>query len=299
MTVHVIGNVTEDVVLRLDRLPEPGETLIATRQQTDIGGKGFNQALILARCGIDTLLTAPVGGDKAGRSAAALASAVGLRTAFIESPHPTDQSIIYVDASGENTIVSTTDSAATITSSTVIDNLDAMSPGTTVLLQGNLSRDATLAALTAARQRGFATVVNAAPIQWSFDDLWPFTDLAIVNVPELRALTGHAEPDDGADFLRAAGVGDVLLTRGGEGAVLYGNQSTIAIPAALAEVRDTAGAGDTFTAVFLAARVLGHDDKEALCAAALASAITVSRHGTSSAFPTGEELRAILGRQNA
>src|SRR3954454_14643850 len=65
--IHVVGNATIDVVIRLERFPMPGETLVAkpgTRE--DFGGKGANQAVALARCGAPVRLVAAVGNDELG-----------------------------------------------------------------------------------------------------------------------------------------------------------------------------------------------------------------------------------------
>jgi ribokinase len=70
------------------------------------------------------------------------------------------------------------------------------------------------------------------------------------------------------------------------------------IPAVATKAIDTTGAGDTFMAVALASAALrGVElDTRAVGHAACASALTVSRRGTRSAFPTSEELQAILAR---
>ena len=69
--------------------------------------------------------------------------------------------------------------------------------------------------------------------------------------------------------------------------------------AASAHVVDSAGAGDTFLAAFVAARRAGQGVGDALSSAARAAAITVSRRGTSSAFPTRPELAACLAPAGA
>lgn len=295
MTVFVIGNVTEDLVFRLDRLPLPGETRIAADRLSDIGGKGLNQAVVLARCGQDVRLGAPVGRDEAAHRAAGLAAAEGVQADLRQTNHPTDQSIIYVDALGENVIVSSAAAARSLTGAEAEAALRNGTADDVLLMQGNLSRETTEAALRAARSRSMKTAVNAAPIQWDFATIWPLVDLAIVNVPELQALSGSSHVATGAQLLAGAGAGEVLVTLGGEGAVLFSPDGDIAVPAVRTHVVDTAGAGDTFTAVFLAARIRGRDDRQSLLASATAASLTISRRGTFSAFPRRDELAEILG----
>lgn len=296
MTIHVIGNVTEDLIFRLDRLPDPGETLIAAARQSDIGGKGLNQALICARAGVPTRLTAPVGRDEAGRRAARIAEEEAIVADFPALGPDTDQSIIWVDAQGENVIVSTAAAAAALDPGAAAAALAQAAPGDTLLMQGNLTRETTEAALSAARKAGVRTVVNAAPIQWSYGGLWERIDLLIVNREEARSLGGEDDATTAAAGLMGRGVGAVLLTLGRDGAVLLEPGGTVTVPAEKVEAVDTAGAGDTFTAVYLAARQRGFSDRNAMTAAARAAALTVARRGTFSAFPTASELADILGR---
>ena len=49
--IHVIGNAAVDSVIRVERFPRPGETIVALGASEDLGGKGANQAVVAARCG--------------------------------------------------------------------------------------------------------------------------------------------------------------------------------------------------------------------------------------------------------
>lgn len=96
-----------------------------------------------------------------------------------------------------------------------------------------------------------------------------------------------------------SGVRHVVLTLGADGALLASQGASIAVvPAVATQAIDTTGAGDTFMAVALASAALrGVElDIRAIAHAASASALTVSRRGTRSAFPTSDELRSILAR---
>jgi len=166
-----------------------------------------------------------------------------------------------------------------------------LGPGDAVVVQGNLTEAVTRAVLAAGREAGAWTVANPSPIRWDWAPLLPLVDLAIVNRPELRALAGEGA---GGAALRARGAAEVLLTLGAEGSRLVSASGETAVPAAPAAAVDTGGAGDTFAAAYVAARLTGAPAGPALRGAAAAAALTVSRRGTLSAFPTREEMRACL-----
>ena len=102
--ITVVGSVNLDVVARVERLPEPGETVGGATLARIPGGKGANQAVACARLGADVTMIAAV-----GRDAMADEALVGLRDAGVtlqlgESDEPTGVALIQVDGKGETTI---------------------------------------------------------------------------------------------------------------------------------------------------------------------------------------------------
>jgi ribokinase len=78
--IHVIGNVAVDTVIRMAHFPRPGETLVAERSADDLGGKGANQTVAIARCDERVSLVAAVGGDAFGERIRASLAAEGVDT---------------------------------------------------------------------------------------------------------------------------------------------------------------------------------------------------------------------------
>jgi len=294
MTLFVVGNVTEDIVFVLPHLPAHGETLIAESRLSDIGGKGLNQALIAGRCGMKVRLIAPIGRDEAGRRARKIVAAEPLDAAFVEKDGPTDQSIISVGRNGDNHIISTAFAASALTEDDVMSAAPDAGPGDHLLMQGNLSLETTGAVLQWARARGIGTTVNPSPIRWDYGRLWPLIDRVVLNRSELVALSGQDDLDGGVEALASRGAGEIIVTLGADGAVCSSGRHRHVVAAAPARVVDTAGAGDTFCGVFIAARDRGYDRPAALETAARAAAITIARSGTFSAFPSTQELAALF-----
>lgn len=294
MSLIVVGNVTEDIIFRLPRLPQLGETVIASERLSDIGGKGLNQAIIAARAGMQVRLVAPVGDDAAGRRARALIRDEPLEAQLIAKDGPTDQSIIAVAEGGENTIISSAFAASSLTIADVIGALGGMAAKDWLLMQGNLSQEITLGLLRLARAAGLRTIVNASPIRWDYSVLLPWIDLLILNEPELGALSQRCGLASGIATLIDSGVGQIIVTLGARGSVFAEGDQRLDAPAQSATVVDTAGAGDTFCGTYLAALARGKTPKASLHAAAAAAAITIGRSGTWSAFPSQEQLSAIL-----
>jgi ribokinase len=268
--------------------------LIADSRISDIGGKGLNQALIAGRCDMPVRLIAPVGHDDVGRRTRALVAAEPFEAILIEKEGATDQSIIAVAYNGENHIISSAFAASALTEDDVVTVAGDAGSTDRILMQGNLSQETTFALLAWAHDRGIETTINPSPIRWAYGQMWPLIDRLVLNSHELATLSGHADLDRGLDDLASRGVREIIVTRGGDGAVFASGQVRHGVAAAPANVVDTAGAGDTFCGVFMAALHKGHDHVTAMKIAARAAAITIGRNGTWSAFPSAKELSDLF-----
>lgn len=296
MRATVIGNVAIDEIMSVPAMPEAGASIFGRQQSTDLGGKGANQAIILGRAGLNTTLVAPLGTDLRAAMIRQSLSLEPIDTCLIECvDKASDVSMIFTTPDGENAIVTTTDCAASIRPEHVTAALQAAKPGDLAVLQGNLSDDTTLAILREAKRLGMITAFNPSPLRPAFASLWPLIDIAFLNHGEAEKLTGQ-RGETAAHHLHDAGVGSVIVTLGGHGALLVDQNGILTIPAVPSAVVDTTGAGDTFMAVVLASSGLRQTmpDGLSLHHAAQAASITVSRRGTRSAFPSQTELAAIL-----
>ena len=266
--ITVVGSVNLDLVARVERLPEPGETVGGATLARIPGGKGANQAVACARLGADVTMIAAVGSD-----AMADEALVGLRDAGVtlqldESGEPTGIALIQVDGAGETTIVVAPGANGTLAHVSLPQH-DA------VLCQLEVPDEAVLSAW---EQCTGMFCLNAAPARPIAVD----ADVTVVNRHELEALARR----DGL----------VALTLGAEGAVLLddGEEIARAEPPRVETVDGTA-AGDAFTACLLVSLLEGRSEPEALTRACAAGALAASRFGAQPSLPTAGEVDAILG----
>jgi ribokinase len=296
--IHVVGNATLDTLIRLDRFPQPGETVVARGADEDLGGKGANQAIVIARCGQSVRLRAALGADPPGERIRRALILEGVGDGLTIWPGPTDRCVIYVDSEGENTIVSLIEAARAFDPVEDLRRAGDVAPGDWLLMQGNLSPAVTRACLALAKERGALTALNPSPTYEAAEYDWRLVDLAVVNRVEAMALGGGGEPIEAALALRGLGAGVVALTLGAEGAALIGPNRMIEARAPRVEAIDTVGAGDVFCGMLIAARVAGRDWCEALGAAVAAAAVSVTRRGVLASFPTRGEMAALLSRSH-
>jgi ribokinase len=295
MTVHVVGNACLDTLYRVQRFPEPGETMVADGMAEDLGGKGLNQAVAAARAGARVRLLAAIGSDAVGEVVPQRLAAEGIDPAgLVRLDCPTDRSMIQVDAAGENTIVSVTACADRFAppQGTGLDG--ALQAGDLLLMQGNLRIAAVRDCFTLARGRGAGTILNPSPIRESYAQVLPLTDLLVVNRGEACRLGGDADPHRAARTLLRRGAAMVIVTLGAAGASVLTAEGRKDYPAPAVTAADTAGAGDLLCGVLAGLLDRGATVENALPAAIRAAAIGVSRPGVLSSFPTRAEIDAVL-----
>jgi ribokinase len=294
--IHVIGNVAVDSVIRVDRLPRPGETIVALGASEDLGGKGANQAIVAARCGAPVRLVAPIGDDAMAKRIRSSLVREGVRADGVTtSPYGTDRCVITVDRHGENTIVSLIDAARHFDPIAETRIESWISAGDLVVLQGNLRPSVTRACLALAKSKGATTVLNPSPTYPAQDYDWTLVDLALVNRGEAVELAG-GEAEEAAGALCKRGAGAVVLTLGADGAVFFSTEETFHVAAPQVIAIDAVGAGDVICGVLIAAKALGQNWRDALAAAAEAASISVTRKGVLASFPSREEMATILER---
>ena len=271
----VLGNAAIDLTFRVPAFPAPGETLLAIDRARGPGGKGLNQAVAASRNGVDVVFRAAIGRDPDGDELEAALAAEALCFEPLRVEAATDLSMVMVSSGGENIIATAGTAAAAFPADEAVAFARRAAPDEWLMLQGNLSPVATASALDAARG---PTAFNAAPVRDGMASLLAACSLVVANAVEARALTG-AEPEAAAGALLALGVAAIVVTLGGEGALLAEPSGIRHFAARPADVMDTSGAGDALCGVLVAQRAKGMPWDVALASAQEAAASTAERRG--------------------
>ncbi len=257
--VVVLGSLNVDVVTRVERLPQPGETVLGWSDGRFAGGKGGNQAMAARRAGADVTMVAAVGADDAGTAYVARLERAGVAARVeVRRDHPTGSAIITVDESGENSIIVVPGANHALS----VDDL-GMGPGDVLLCSLEVQPDVITHLSLQAAGAGARVVINLAPFAALPHEVMALADPIVVNESEMRLLAD-------SDLLPTS----LLVTFGASGASWDGIRvDGIRVPKR--EVVDTIGAGDAFCGALAAALAKGDDRAAALDAANEAGAAAV------------------------
>ena len=97
--VLVVGSLNMDLVMRVPRLPRPGETIVGASFHMAPGGKGANQAVAAARLGAPVQMVGRVGNDAFGKLVrdAVADAGVGVDAIQVDPNSPTGTAQVIVD----------------------------------------------------------------------------------------------------------------------------------------------------------------------------------------------------------
>ena len=284
------------MVVRSVSLPRPGETVLGGNFMMAGGGKGANQAVAVARMGHPVLFACALGRDIFGDEAVERYRQYGIDTSYIvrKDTH-SGVALIMVDSNAQNSISVALGANNELSIEDIMPILNTIEEGDIVLLQLEIPMETVEKCVAVAAEKGAKVILNPAPAAKVNAETLSKLYLITPNQTEVELLTGVAANDaegaeKAAEALCQAGVAKVVITMGGDGAMLYeGGKATI-VPAHKVAAVDTTAAGDVYNGAVCAALAEGKELIESLQFATKASAISVTRAGAQPSIPSREEI---------
>ena len=302
--IVILGIFVADAAFRADRMPKMGETLLGQGFTLGPGGKGSNQAVAASMAGGEAHFITRLGRDDFAGLARAVWQKAGVRPQVIEDPESyTGAAFIFLEAAtGNNAIIVSPGAASRITPADLDSKAELIRGASVFVTQLEQPIAAARRGLEIARVAGVTTILNPAPAAALDDAMLALCDFVTPNESETELLTGLpvtnlAEAERAADALLARGVGAVMMTLGGNGALYRDRSQSHHIPIlAAGKVIDTTGAGDAFNGGFAVALAEGKSVLEAARFGSATAGISVTRTGAAASMPGRAEIEALLAR---
>ncbi len=292
LPVLVIGSSNTDMVVRSDRLPARGETVIGGTFLMNPGGKGANQAVAAARLGGHVTFVTKVGGDLFGKQTLQHLAGENIDTSFVftDDDHPSGVALIGVDGDGENIIIVAPGSNHYLDEAEVVSALNSVSGQAIVLLQLEIALTTVSHAIREASARNMKVILNPAPAQMIAPDLLGKLFLITPNESEAALLTGVNIKDDksittAANKLHELEIPNVMITLGKRGVYVSGDSVRKFIPSPPAQAIDTTAAGDCFNGAVAVALATGSSLANAAEFGCAAASLSVTRMGAQASMP--------------
>ena len=299
--IVVVGSSNTDMIIKLDRIPRPGETILGGAFVTAAGGKGANQAVGAARAGGQVTFIARVGQDMFGDQAVAGFATDGINVDHVsrDKTNPSGVALIFVAKDGENSIAVAGGANAKLSPADVRKAKAAFADASVLVMQLETPLESVQAAADLAVKDGVRVILNPAPAQPLPDKLLKCVSILTPNETEAELLTGIAVTDTAsaavaAAKLRARGVQTVIITLGARGSFVATESGGQLVSGFKVEAVDTTAAGDIFNGALAVALAEGKPLDQAVRFGHAAAAISVTRLGAQPSAPTRREIEKFL-----
>lgn len=300
--VLVAGAINTDLVARVAKAPDAGETVTGSTFAIFGGGKGANQAIGAARSGAPTAMLGALGDDDFGRQRRADLDAEGIDTRSVARSTTAASGVALIvveEETGQNRISYVPGATMTLAPEQARAAVDRVKPQV-VLTTLEPPPEMLDALLDASKQHGATIVLNATPEAIGAKPLLDRVDVLVVNETEAEDLLGHAvsagNGEEAARSLAELGPETVVVTLGATGAIVAHGGQTASLPAPSVDVVDTTGAGDAFCGAFAADLARGVDPFLAARTGVVAGSLATTIPGAYPGIPRHDAIEHMLAK---
>ncbi len=299
--IVVVGSSNTDMVIKLARIPRPGETVLGGEFFMAAGGKGANQAVAAARAGGDVTFIARVGDDQLGRQAMAgfVRDRIWVKYVVRDQKAPSGVALIFVATDGENSIAVASGANANLSVPDIRRAGSVIVLADVLLMQLETPLETVKEAARLASEAGVPVILNPAPAQSLNDDLLRHVTVLTPNESEIELMTGikitkKSDLARAADRLLSHGLKDVLITLGAKGAYVAMEEKSAIVPAFQVKPIDSTAAGDAFNGALAVALAENKPLLEAARFANAAAALSTTRMGAQPSLPWRKDIEKIM-----
>lgn len=299
--IVVFGSLNVDMVMKVEKLPQPGNTVICPHYQMVAGGKGANQAIAASKAGAIVKLFGKVGEDSFGSFLldSLKKSMIDLTGVAIAPKSTTGCAMVCIDTRGENMV--------TVAAGANLDAREAEIPSflltkeTTLLLQMETNPEENWKLIRRAKKGGARIVLNLAPAQNIPKDILQSLDILVLNQNEANLLALHfgfdvISPTVAARRISANFGITCVVTLGKQGALSCSPEGTWEVKAMEIDAVDTTAAGDAFVGALIASLDKGLSLTTSLRWASTASGLACLKAGAQISLPSETEIETNLKR---
>ena len=303
--VGVLGSISIDNIFSSTGLPAKGERVFGHKLGSFVGGIGCNQARELSRYLHGVYFLGQTGEDENAGFIVRYLDKLGVCTDRLRklASYQTGQTYMFSIDGGKD-YFSIVDMGAneagpdqSFSPSSWLENIDEL------LVSLEIDCDIARMTMEEAEKRGIRIWLSASPAECCTPEILRLADNLILNLREARMLLGLSGDtlDEIAHSLIAVHpeMENIVVSIGDEGALLRTNKGHVlhAPSYDVGPVIDPVGAGDALAGAFLAAKLNGLSDWQALCYGTIAGSLAVSVKGAQSSTHDGNTLRKIFEKE--
>jgi ribokinase len=294
-----MGCINIDLVMYMDSMPVPGETIFTDNFNTYPGGKGGNQAATAAALGADVKFFTKLGDDDFSKKLTKelVDRGVDMKHVIYEKDETSGVAMIRVDREGQNSISFTSGANGKLTPKDIEENSRIFEESDILLITMEIPLETVYAAINMAKSKGMIVVLDPAPAPKGGlpADIASKVDYTKPNETETEILCGvKVDTVDAAKKglreLNKFGFATPIITLADRGALALIDGNEYYVEPIKVNSIDSTAAGDIFLGAFTAALARGEDILECLNFAKTAAALSTTKKGAQTSIPQISEI---------
>ncbi|MCP3927977.1 MAG: ribokinase [Bacteroidetes bacterium] len=302
--IVVIGSSNVDLIMKMERIPQIGETVTGGKFSQVFGGKGANQAVAAARAGGEVHFISCLGNDAFGPDILENFKKDNIHTEYVftDLETPTGTALIMIDQQGRNCISVASGANYRLTESHIQKALPVIKKASIIVLQCEIHPETLKSILNISDKLGKEVMLNLAPAIPLEDKYLNKVSWLIVNETEAALLSGEkvnnlSSAMHAASLLLPKVKNGIIVTLGIDGSFVLSKDLQARVPVHKVEAVDSTAAGDVYCGSLAVAIVEKKPIREAVRFASAASAISVTRLGAQPSAPFRHEIEAFTDRK--
>ncbi|MGD9605611.1 MAG: ribokinase [Bacilli bacterium] len=293
--IAIIGLSGESLFFHVNHFHKPGETIISDELFVEPGGKGFNQAVALAKLSANVAFLSAVGNDDYGNKCEQTLKDFNIKPYLvIKENESTAKACIITDINGDTKVTVFPGAQLALDDEMLFAKMIMESDA--LLLQMEVSDEVLIKAVEIAQKSPKLIVLNPAPYRSIPEYVFQHTTILTPNENEARLMVGLNEHDvwENVVSLLKKLQKTIIVTMGNKGAYIIDHNEEELIPAPIVKCIDSTGAGDAFNAALVDQLTKQIPLKEAIKYANVVAAMSVTKSHVLQSYPTMNEVKMFL-----
>ena len=299
--VFVIGLSGNSYFLKSDYLPKKGETLITRDFTEEVGGKGYNQAVLLKKLGCDVFYLSSIGTDEGGKKCTDDLKARGINFSLLEKEDKTAFAYILRDKFGENIVLEYPGASLKLKVLDVLDYKEQIEASDVLSLQFEVPFSANLEAISIAKEKGVKIVINPAPYNSEYKSLLQFADVITPNEIEARQIFNLDDDEPLEKILEKMEdekLKEVIVTIGKNGCLHFKDGIMTKYETIKVNPVDTTGAGDSFNAMYCYSLANNFEQDDAITYSNICASLSTLYPGAINSEITIDMIKEIIKKRS-
>lgn len=302
-SIVCVGSVNIDCTMNVKTFPQPGKAVKTDIVHTNVGGKGVNQSVGVAKLQSNSYIIGKVGNDYNASLIYSILNENNVNPSglYKDDTQETGKAYIHLQPSGESMITILSGANSKLTRKEIVEQEKLFKNAKYCLLSTEIPNDLIISAMKLAKKYDVKTIMKPAACESVNNELLKDVDFFVPNKKEAELLckTKSSSLEEKAKYFTSLGANNVIITLGHKGAYVYSENYKALLPAiSNFKTVDATGGADAFISALAVYLKQDYCLEKAVKIAMYAAAFCISKQGVIDALIDKQSLEAYIAKRD-